>query len=334
MRFIVSKLAAPQTFAALALLTFASSAYAQTDVPNPPRDTDRQSPDVSMIEAKREELACTGMIEYAPAARSLTIVGGEEEQEQTQFSQGDVVFLSGGRNLDLRAGEMLSVARPRGQFKSDLSNKKGFLGVYFQEVGQLRITKVLDRTSVAVVTSACDTIYFGDYLRSLPNRVSPAAQPERPLDRFTESTGKQTGRIVLARDGREFVARGQVVFIDLGDEDNVKAGDKLTVFREVGKGKITGFRDDEVVNSASSGFESDKFKGGRFSNQAKRVKRPNETGIYGPTVTRPGIESSRPRLPRKVVGELIIISTERRTAAAILTRAAQEVNTGDYVELQ
>ncbi len=287
-----------------------------------------------VIVAKAEELTCGGMIEYAPASRRLEIVGGEEENAKRNFSQGDVVYISGGANLDLRVGEELSIARPRGQFKSDFSDKKGFLGVYTQEVGRLRITQVREQVSVAKIVGACDTIYFGDYLRSLPNRQAPVGRAADPLDRFAPASGKQQGRIVLARDSREQVSRGQVVFIDLGAEDSVKTGDYLTVFRPVGKGGVTRFRDDNIVQSASGGYESDTFKGGKFSNQAKRVKDPNFTGVYGPVVTVPGIKNRRPQLPRKIVGEMVIIATEQRTATAIITRTAQEINTGDYVEVQ
>lgn len=287
-----------------------------------------------IIVAKDDELSCGGVIEYAPAARRLEIIGGEEEQEQKVFSTGDVVFLSGGANLDLRVGEELSIARPRGQFKSKLSRKKGFLGVYTQELGRLRITQVREQISVAEITSACGEIYFGDYLRSLPNRQAPAGRAATPIDHFAAASGKHQGRIVLAREGREYVTRNQVVFIDLGEEDSVKVGDYLTVFRPAGKGNLTNFRDEEIVVPASSGFESEKFKGGKFSNQATRVKSPNETGVYGPVVTSPDIKKRRPNLPRKIVGEMVIIATEQRTATAIITRTAQEINTGDYVEVQ
>jgi hypothetical protein len=44
--------------------------------------------------------------------------------------------------------------------------------------------------------------------------------------------------------------------------------------------------------------------------------------------------SRRPSMPRKIVGEVVIISVEQRTAAAVITRYAQEIHTGDFVEVQ
>jgi hypothetical protein len=39
-------------------------------------------------------------------------------------------------------------------------------------------------------------------------------------------------------------------------------------------------------------------------------------------------------MPRKVVGELVVIDVQTRTATAIITRIAGEVHTGDWVEIQ
>jgi hypothetical protein len=157
---------------------------------------------------------------------------------------------------------------------------------------------------------------------------------ETTFDHFRDPSGKQTGRLVLARDGREVVAPNQIVFIDLGTEDSIKPGDYFTVYRPAGTGTITRFRDDNIVTPASGGFESDRFKGGKFSNQSPRVKDPNKTGVYGPTVSTPDVKRRRPPVPRKVVGELVVLSVQQRTATAVITRVAQEVHTGDYVELQ
>jgi hypothetical protein len=284
--------------------------------------------------ASRNELYCAGFIQYAPAPNDLQIVGGEQEQEQRIYSEGDYVFINAGSNRGIHVGQEFSVIRPRGQFRTKLSKKKGWLGVYTQELGQLRVVEVKDRVSVAVVTTSCETMLLGDMLRAAPQRVSPTERDEITLDRFNDPSGKQRGRIVLARDGQEMVSRSQVVFIDLGTEDNIKPGDYFTIYRPAGRGNITRFRDEEVTPAASGGFESERFKGGKFSIKAQRVKDPNITGVYGPIVNTPDIKSKRPRVPRKVVGELVITGVQKRTATAVITRVAQEVHTGDNVELQ
>jgi len=313
-------------------------AEAQVNAPLPQKTT---RPDVILPEdkspapaAKENELYCGGFIQYAPSYRNLEVVGGEQEQEKRVYATGDIVFINSGSAAGVRVGEEFSVIRPRGQFTTKLTNKKGFLGVYTQEIGRLRVTDVKERVSVAQVVASCETILLGDLLRAASQRISPLQRQETVFDRFRDPSGKQTGRLVLARDGREAVSSNQIVFIDLGTEDNVKQGDYFTVYRPAGTGNITRFRDEEIVTAASGGFESDRFKGGKFSNQAQRVKDPNNTGVYGPTVNTPEVKRRRPPVPRKVVGELVIIGVQQRTATAVITRVAQEVHTGDFVELQ
>jgi hypothetical protein len=177
----------------------------------------------------------------------------------------------------------------------------------------------------------------GDLIQPSPQRLSPSQRTETALNRFADPSGKQTGRIVLARDSREMVSRDQIVFIDLGAEDNIKAGDYFTVYRPAGKGNITTFENEEIAPSKMDGFESDRFAGGKYSSESQRTKDyTNTPGLYikNEAITTHEIKGRRPRVPRKVVGELVILSVQTRTATAIITRVAQEVHTGDYVELQ
>ncbi|HJR07917.1 MAG TPA: FlgT C-terminal domain-containing protein [Pyrinomonadaceae bacterium] len=284
--------------------------------------------------ALESELSCSGYIEYAPNYNGFEVVGGEQEQEKHNFGIGDFVFISAGAREGVKVGQEFQVVRPRGQFTTKLTRKSGWLGVYTQEIGRLRVTNVKEQMSVAQVMSGCDLILLGDLLRGVPYRVSPPVGDTNDIDRFADPSGKQNGRIVLARDGRELISRSQVVYVDLGTEDNLKEGDRLTVYRPAGTGDISRFRDEEVTPSANYGFESERFRGGKFSIKAQRVQNPNKNGIYGPMVTTPKIERRRPPMPRKIVGEIVVVNVQARTATAVVTRVAQEIHTGDFVEVK
>ena len=268
-----------------------------------------------------------------PPSNPIEIVGGEQEQEQYVYSQGDVIYINQGSQHGIRVGQEFSVIRPRGMFRSTFSRKHGFLGNYVQEVGQVHITEVREQTSVAIVTTSCEVMLLGDVLVGVEQRVSPLQRAEVPFERFRDPNGKPQGRIVLARDLQEMVTRGQIVYIDLGWEDSVKPGDYLTIFRPSGTGGVTRFREEEVTATGNNGFGSERYHGGPFSNQAQRNQYPN-TEPYGPMITTAKVKRHRPPVPRKVVGEMVILGVQERTATAIITRVAQEVHTGDYVEIQ
>jgi hypothetical protein len=282
--------------------------------------------------ARASESACGGFIEQTTQAAAGQIVGAEQEKERRVFGEGDFVFIDAGAQSGVRAGQEFVVVRPRGQFRSTFSRKKGSLGVYTQEVGRLRVVRVRDRVAVAEVRLACTDLLVGDLLRPAQERPALNARAETALDRFAEPTGKQTGRLVLARDGREMVSRDDVVFIDLGAEDGLKAGDYLTVFRPEKHAVLVDYGA-EIVPNSRGGFQSDARRGGGHSIMAQRVK-----DVDGPesgrTVKTPEIRRARPAVPRQVVGELVVIRVEGRAATAVVTRVAQEIHTGDAVEVQ
>lgn len=282
--------------------------------------------------ARQRESGCGGFIEQTPQAATGQIVGAEQERERSVYAQGNLVFIDAGAQSGVSVGQEFSVVRPRGQFRSKFTRKSGSLGVYMQEVGLLRVVRVRERVSVAEVTNACVDLLFGDLLRPAPTREMPQSRAEVALDRFAEPTGKQTGRIVLSRDGRELLTRDNVVFIDLGAEDNVRVGDYLTVFRPKGHGVLADY-DDEIGVNSRRGFESEALRGGGFSINSTRVKDVNGPKS-GANVKTPSIMHHRPEVPRKVVGEVVVTRVEGRTATAVVTRVAQEIHTGDAVEVQ
>jgi hypothetical protein len=321
------------------LLLFCAFAHAAASAQTGGQRTTQQRPTLVAPEARRpapaaraSESACGGFIEQTPQAAAGQIVGGERERERRVYAEGDLVFIDAGSQSGVRVGQEFSVVRPRGQFRSEFSRKPGSLGVYTQELGRLRVVRVRDRVSVAEVWRACGGLLLGDLLRPAQERATPQARTETDLDRFAEPTGKPTGRLVLARDGREMVSRDDVVFVDLGAEDGLKVGDYLTVFRPERHGTLVTHGDEQAVN-ARRGYESEEFRGGEFSNQAQRLK-DVDGSRYGETVKTSAIKRARPAVPRRVVGELVVIRVEGRTATAVVTRVAQEIHTGDAVEVQ
>jgi hypothetical protein len=281
------------------------------------------------------EIRCAGSIEDGVISTALEIIGGEEEERQRTFAEGDVVYIRGGSNRGIKEGQEFSIIRPRGRLKSNLSRKKGSLGVFVQEIGVLRINKVRAETSTATISYNCDMVQFGDLLRAVPARLSLKDGQQSNLETLDRPSGKQVGRVVMAKDGREYLTTNHIVYIDLGLEDGLKAGSQLTIFRPHGLGNIVRSKSSEMetARNNSSAYETDEFQGGRYSNQANRVRNP-EGSADQRTVKTPDIKENRPAVPRKVLGEMVVLRVNERTATAIITQVAHEVHTGDFVELQ
>lgn len=280
--------------------------------------------------AAGNNLYCAGYISPSKVDTKLEIVGAENEQEQFVYSQNNYIYISVGASKGVKVGDMFAVIRPRAKFKSEFS-KKGNLGIFVQEVGAVEVVNVKADVSVARIATSCDNFLLGDLLQPIPQRTSPSFFQRPALDLFADYSGKITGRIVLARDGREALSSEQIVYIDLGAEDNVKVGDYFTIFRPLGKGGLFISDEDEIAAARNRGFQSSEFKGGTFSNQSTR-KSGDEAD--GQIVDMEKAKENRPKNLRKVVGELVILNVKERTATAVIVRTRQEVHTGDMVELQ
>ncbi len=331
MREITYRLFSPKYFLAIAALSvplFSSVGLAQSP-PLPDNLSVAESakepaqPGVATPHvATGNDLYCAGYIRSTEATSQFKIIGGEEENRVTRFGQGEVVYLSTGGAQNIRPDMLLSITRPRGKFNSPYQRTGGkALGIFVQEIGVLRVLEVQGQTATARIVVSCTEAQLGDLLVAFRERRAPETDISKPIPRYQPTSGQKPGRIVLQREQRENIGPRDVVYVDLGAENGVKVGDKFTIFRnQPDDGNIFNFNDDDVVIRQSGGYESDKFKGGKFSNGH-------------PSEGRQQVKNTRPTIPSKIVGELIVIAVEGKSATAIVTRTTQEVHTGDRVEV-
>lgn len=295
-----------------------------------------QAPTMTIETGKRwsaaagNNLYCAGYIQSSAIADGNKIMGAVDEADKHNYTQNDFLYINMGSNKGVNVGDIFAVVRPRAQVKSKWSHKRD-LGFYVQEVGAVEVVSVKSDHSVARVKSSCETFLLGDLVQLVEPRTSPGYEPRPALDLFADRTGKATGRILMSRDGAEFLARDYIVYVDLGADDNLKAGDHLTIFRKLGTGNIYRGRENEAPTARDYGFESEHYKGGKFSNQA-----PRKSGSHagGHEVTEQRAKGGRPSTLRKITGEAVVLNVKEKTATVVITRTASEIHTGDYVELQ
>lgn len=312
----------------LLIVVFSAMGAAQGSEPRPL--TIANAPKRSFDVAGRNNLYCAGFIQSNAISTGNKIVGAKDETDKFNYSQNDFLYINMGQNKGVNIGDVFAVVRPRAQVKSKWSHKSD-LGFYVQEVGALEVVKVHAEVSVARVKSSCDTFLLGDLVQLAEKRTSPVYAQRPALDIFGAPSGKAEGRILMSRDGAEMLTRDYIAYVDLGADDNVHVGDHLTIFRPLGKGNLFLNPQVEDVGATSYGYESDVYKGGKFSNQATR-----KTGdkAEGHVVTTAEAKKDRPANLRKIVGEAVILNVKEKTATIVITRTAQEIHTGDWVEIQ
>lgn len=268
--------------------------------------------------AKRSDLYCTGFIAESAPREDLQVIGAEAENIKATFAQGDVVFLNQGRRTGVQPGAVYYVIRPIGEVKHPFTKKR--LGYFVRELGLLRVIEVQDQTSTAEITVSCDVVELGDLVKPYQEYLGPGVRDAQPLPRYSEGSGGTRGQIVMSPGYHENLSANRLVFLDLGNDDSVHAGDYFTIYREIGAHEgVTNPPEDKVVNRRSDGYESDRYRGGDISVQATRAPRKD-------------VLATRPAVPRKVLGELIVIKVEKNSSVAMITRTTSEVNIGDWVE--
>jgi hypothetical protein len=279
----------------------------------------QQGPATRQPLVKEAGIYCTGYIsEVAPRA-DLLVVGGEKENEMNGYYQGDVVYLNKGRAAGVLAGAVYYITRPMGEVNHPFVKKKK-VGFFVRELGMLQVIEVHERTATAQVTVSCDTVELGDVLRPYEAFQAPSVKDAAPLPRYSEGDNGLTGQIIMSPIFREYLSANQLVFIDLGNRQGVRPGDHFTIYRQITRGEgITKSPDDDIVQERSGGYGSRRFKGGDFSSSAAHI-------------TRDKVLRTRPPMPRKVMGEMIVLKVENTAAVALITRTTAEVNIGDFVE--
>lgn len=309
---------------------FASTALAQGDR--------TESKPTLIVNQEREgmpvagfnNLYCAGYVQTAPVDTSLEIVGANNEASQYIYAEGDLLYVNAGAARGLKVGDLFSVVRPRGRVETRRTYKEN-LGFYVQELGVVEVVDIKTNVAIVRVKTSCDNMLLGDLLQPFQRRESPVARSAQPLDMFATQTVKVKGRIFMARDGQEMISRNQVVYVDVGAEDNIQVGDRFMIYRPLGTGGIFDRIEDESVSARDEGFQSDEYRGGKFSNQAARKKGGQATGKV---VTTEDAKSRRPADLRKVLGELVILNVKEKTATAVIVRTTGEIHTGDRVQLQ
>jgi hypothetical protein len=277
---------------------------------------------------QRADLYCAGFISSKQITPEFFIVGGERESEQNWYTTTNVIYLNYGAKHGASVGETLYVIREKGKYENPFTGKN--LGRYFEEVGMVRILAVQRNVSTARVEVSCMPLRFGDFVRAYSGYVGPTAREYQPLNRYDLPSGKLSGQIVLAREHRNHLAERDIVYLDIGDNSGVKLGQYYTVFRSLSKheGVVDWHSEDnEILEYDDEAFHRTKeFRDERY--------RGSDFSILRGTKESDDVVENRKGLPRKVVGEAVVIRVEEKSATAVITRVTQEVNIGDYVELQ
>jgi hypothetical protein len=160
----------------------------------------------------------------------FTIASAEQMRYQSQHSEGEIVYIDGGAEQGVQAGDRFFVLSRRRPLRHPVSNSP--LGTVYQQVGQLKILCAQENTSIAEITFACDPIVIGDVLKPFSPIPVPLVIDPDPTNRCDVPNGKPLGYITYNRDDLLEIGEYWLLFLDLGAADGIYPGTFVTVFRD------------------------------------------------------------------------------------------------------
>jgi len=153
----------------------------------------------------------------------LRIVGSERESERAMMVDSDTFYVNQGREEGLEIGQMFLAL--------DVGDKISKLGYVAQKKGKVRIIRLEDHMSVAKVEKACGDIKVGNYL--IPyEEMTTVIGKDQGYDNNLKPGESPEGKIIYLDTDFNIAASGFWAIINLGQEQGLKVGQQLTIFRQ------------------------------------------------------------------------------------------------------
>jgi len=179
--------------------------------------------------ADATDLYCSGYIEHKHVPAEVWVA--DAETEALWMAEGDVIYLSRGRDAGVRAGDELTILRRVGEVKHPTTGRD--LGEFVQRLGKVRVMIAHETSATAMIEHSCDGIRAHDELQAWESIPTPMRSSMPDFDRYDPAaSGGPQGTVVSLSPNRSVVGAGHIIYTDLGRTSGVQPGDVLTVYRD------------------------------------------------------------------------------------------------------
>jgi hypothetical protein len=266
------------------------------------------------------DLNCAGFLSAKGVPDSTFVAGGLNSPHATNFIFGQVVYLSGGSYKDGDRLTFVRELRDPNKYEYFAGQRKliASVGQPYAELAQGHIVDTRHSMAIAQLDYSCSPVAPGDLAVPFISREKISYRSPLRFDVFVPSNGKTTGRIVMAKDFDGLVATGSKVYLTVGSNEGVKVGDYFRVVRD--------YEQDlkDPVDSLS-------FKASVIEDTQKNPPTFDQQHF---TWKNKGPAIHVKDMPRRSLGELIVLSTTPTSATAMITFALEDMRVGDTVELE
>jgi hypothetical protein len=264
------------------------------------------------------DLYCAGFISKETLPDANYVAGGLQTPTTTKFTRGDLIYLSGTGYSAGAEYEIVRALRDANEYEMFPGQKKLLkeTGQPYEEVGRIKIVDTRNRTAIAQIEYACDGVNPGD--TAIPFAEKQAVSFHTPIrfDRFLPAASRLSGRIVMGKDFDSQLGTGHKLYLNIGANQGVKIGDFFRAVRSY----------DADLNDP---VDSLSFKAAIAEDT--QAKTPSVDPAMFTKGNGPVIHVRD--LPRRSVGEIVIISVTNTTATGMVVFSLEDMHAGDNVEL-
>jgi hypothetical protein len=264
------------------------------------------------------DVYCAGFINRQSLPDANFVAGGLQTPSTTKFVKGDVVYLRGSGYSAGAEYEIVRALRDINEYEMFPGQKKLLksTGQPYEEVGRVRVIDTRSKTAVAMIEYSCDPINPGDTAIPFAEKTMVPFHAPLRFDRFLPTGSKVSGRIVMGRDFDSELGTGQKVYFNVGSNQGVKVGDYFRAVRNYEADL------NDPVDSLS-------FKAA--ISEDTQLKQPSVDPAMFTRGNGPVIHVRD--LPRRAVGEIVVIGVTPTTATGMIVFSMEDVHAGDGVEL-
>ena len=309
----------------LFVLLLATAAWAQTsadgnaaDAPQGTSPTSTSFPTERVQTPTYADLYCAGFISKQTLPDANYVAGGLQTPTTTKFTRGDIIYLQGTGYSAGAEYEVVRALRDVNEYEMFPGQKKLLkeTGQPYEEVGRIKVVDTRSRTAIAQIEYACDGINPGD--TAIPFAEKQAVSFHTPVrfDRFLPPGNRLTGRIVMGKDFDSQLGTGHKLYINLGANQGVKIGDFFRAVRPY----EADLKDPADSLSFKAAIAEDTQK------KTPSVDPAMFTKGNGPVI-------HVRDLPRRAIGEIVILSVTNTTATGMVVFSMEDVHAGDSVEI-
>jgi len=249
--------------------------------------------------AGESDVYCSNFIVDSFKAPDLRI-HEREDGSRTILGTGDIVFLNQGLGNNLTAGDEFTVLLDEGVVPHPIFAEN--VGESVRMVGRVRVIALQENSATAEIVQACDGIQVGMPLVPFEEIPVPLTTPAQFRRYGVEMQTENAGYIVDTSPDKANIGDGDIVNIDMGSDNGLRPGDVLTIFREWG-GTVKFDSPESYIEGAQA-----------------RAERRRSSGSM-----KPG------DFAQSILGQMVVLRTEKHTATAKVILSAKEVSLGDRV---